>query len=82
MVKPEQKSRDGESEDDSEMKKKLQLFLNQPNINMTIPWIYEIAKAVKSGGGGGGGSGGSDLVWTDVTDRGGEINEIDEEEGD
>jgi hypothetical protein len=39
---------------EDEVAKDLECFLNQPNINMTIPWIYQIYKSVKSGGGGGG----------------------------
>jgi hypothetical protein len=27
--------------------KNLDCFLNQPNINMVVPWIYEIANAMK-----------------------------------
>lgn len=34
-------SREGE---DDKMEKSLKCFENQPNINMAIPWIYEIAK--------------------------------------
>ena len=28
--------------------KDLDVFLNQPNINMVVPWIYEIANTMKS----------------------------------
>jgi len=30
------------------MAKSLECFLNQPNINMVIPWIYEISKTMAS----------------------------------
>ena len=52
--------------------KDLECFFNQPNINMAIPWIYEIRNAVKEGGGGGG-----DIEWTDLTGH----NDIIMEEG-
>ena len=38
---------DGDGEQD-ETAKSLQCFLNQPNINMAVPWIYEIAKTMAS----------------------------------
>ena len=48
-----------EQEQEDKMAKDLECFLNQPNINMVIPWIYGIYKSVRDGGGsGGGGSGG------------------------
>lgn len=54
-----------------DVEKGLECYLNHPNINMTIPWIYSIYKSIKSGGGsGGGGSDGGDgggqgssLIW-------------------
>ena len=48
--------------------KELQGFLNQPNINMAIPWIYEIRNAIKEGGGGSGEAGES-LEWEDLTNK-------------
>jgi hypothetical protein len=36
-------SREGEND---KMEESLKCFENQPNINMTIPWIYEIAKSM------------------------------------
>ena len=61
-------SRDGGGEeDDDKVAKDLECFKNQPNINMTIPWIYQIYKSVKSGGGSGGAS---DMEWEDLTGRG------------
>lgn len=36
-------------EDDGDPRvKDLDVFLNQPNINMVVPWIYEIANTMKS----------------------------------
>ena len=37
-------TRDGEDD----KAKSLQCFLNQPNINMVVPWIYEIYKSMAS----------------------------------
>ena len=53
----------GETGFDPRMKD-LECFLNQPNINMVIPWIYGIYKSVRDGGsgGGGGGGGGSEVI--------------------
>lgn len=61
------KSREGQQED--KVEKDLQCFLNQPNINMIIPWVYSIYRSVKEGGGGGGGGGGDDdsYEWEDLT---------------
>lgn len=42
---------------DDPVARDLQCFLNQPNINMIIPWVYEIYKSVRGGSGGSGGSG-------------------------
>lgn len=58
--------------------KELQSFLNQPNINMAIPWIYEIRNAINEGGGGAGGAGGGEeggeegggsYEWEDLTNK-------------
>lgn len=53
-----------EQEQEDKMAKDLECFLNQPNINMVIPWIYGIYKSVRDGGsgGGGGGGGGSEVI--------------------
>lgn len=53
-----------EQEQEDKMAKDLECFLNQPNINMVIPWIYGIYKSVRdgSGGGSGGGGGGSEVI--------------------
>lgn len=62
-----------ESEEEDKVERDLQCFLNQPNINMIIPWVYSIYRSVKDGGGGsgggGGGGGGSDdgYYWDDLT---------------
>lgn len=34
--------------DEDEMAKSIRCFENQPNINMVIPWIYEISKSMSS----------------------------------
>lgn len=47
MAKSRNKKVSREGEDDK-MEKSLKCFENQPNINMTIPWIYEIAKNMAS----------------------------------
>ena len=53
----------GGEQDEDKTAKDLECFLNQPNINMVIPWVYQIYKSVKSGGGGsGGGGGGSEVI--------------------
>ena len=33
---------------DASTPRNLDVFLNQPNINMVVPWIYEIASTMKS----------------------------------
>ena len=33
---------------DASTPRDLDVFLNQPNINMVVPWIYEIANTMKS----------------------------------
>lgn len=59
------KSREGQEKEDK-VEKDLQCFLNQPNINMIIPWVYSIYRSVKEGGGGGGGDDDS-YEWEDLT---------------
>jgi len=39
--------RESEEEED-EKAKSLRCFENQPNINMVIPWLYEISKSMSS----------------------------------
>lgn len=66
IVKPDSSKKKKKGGEEDPVLKDLECFLNQPNINMAIPWIYEIAKTVKEGGGGGGGSG---YEWEDETER-------------
>lgn len=44
MAKARTKKRD----QNGDMAKSLKCFENQPNINMVVPWIYEIANTMKS----------------------------------
>ena len=64
-VKRTKREQEQEQEQEDKMAKDLECFLNQPNINMVIPWIYGIYKSVRDGGGGsggGGGGGGSEVI--------------------
>jgi len=47
MAKSRKQRRDEQSEEEK-TKRSLDVYLNQPNINMVVPWIYEIYKSMAS----------------------------------
>lgn len=65
MARNQKRRRDGQQESDPKTKD-LECFLNQPNINMVIPWIYEIYKNMATSRSRDGGSGDEDKVEKDL----------------
>ena len=64
MAKTVKKAR-GETGFDPKMKD-LECFLNQPNINMVVPWIYDIYKHMETSKSRDGSNGGDDKTEKDL----------------